>query len=298
MNAEAALRPLLPAALPAGRARRPRPRARARTRTPRGNPAIFAHLDEAADRLRRATRAALFGADLAPRPHATRASTASSAALTRERRDAWAAQGARGHAPRTCSSTSSVHGAAYVGACVVASHGGAWGVRRPLWESVVRLDVARGRGGPRRLPLVAQVAGRRRSRGVDARRSLPRPRRGALRATRGAPGPRRGPRRALPRLKQPRYDLLHKYLRAHLPELRDLGARLPRPGSLRGVTRFRWLDFHLARRRAHGPLRREPRPTGCTSSGSPSPASRRARSSRAMRSPTRSSAWRTTASSS
>src|SRR5207248_410962 len=32
-----------------------------------------------------------------------------------------------------------VHGAAYVGSCIVAKHGARWAVRRPLWESQVHL---------------------------------------------------------------------------------------------------------------------------------------------------------------
>jgi hypothetical protein len=50
--------------------------------------------------------------------------------------------------------------------------------------------------------------------------------------------------RALPRLKQPRYDLLHKYLRAHLPELRDLGADFPTAERFESYG-FRWMDFHV-----------------------------------------------------
>ena len=48
-----------------------------------------------------------------------------------------------------------------------------------------------------------------------------------LRAARGScrSSPKR--RARLPRLKKPRYDLLHKYLRAHLPEMKDLGEDFP-----------------------------------------------------------------------
>jgi hypothetical protein len=53
-----------------------------------------------------------------------------------------------------------------------------------------------------------------------------------------------GPPRALPRLKQPRYDLLYKYLRAHVPELRDLGRDFPSPERFEAFG-FRWLDFHV-----------------------------------------------------
>jgi hypothetical protein len=50
--------------------------------------------------------------------------------------------------------------------------------------------------------------------------------------------------RALPRLKQPRYDRLCKYLRAHLPEIRDLGADFPTPERFEAYA-FRWMDFHV-----------------------------------------------------
>ena len=35
-----------------------------------------------------------------------------------------------------------VHGAIYVGSCVIRGHGASWQVRRPLWESLVRLESA------------------------------------------------------------------------------------------------------------------------------------------------------------
>jgi hypothetical protein len=49
------------------------------------------------------------------------------------------------------------------------------------------------------------------------------------------------PERKLPRLKRPRYDAFYKYIRAHLPELRDVGEDFPSP------ERFEELRFeHLA----------------------------------------------------
>jgi len=48
--------------------------------------------------------------------------------------------------------------------------------------------------------------------------------------------------RKLPRLAKVRYDLLHKYLRAHLPELSDLGADFPSPERFAELG-FQWLDF-------------------------------------------------------
>ena len=111
-------------------------RARAQDANPARNPSLVGHLSDAADGFV-GNAGALFGEDLG-----LDGSDASvhrlSAALTRERRDAWAAQGAPGTAENVLFNVV-VHGAAYVGACVVGRHGGVWGVRRPLWESVVRL---------------------------------------------------------------------------------------------------------------------------------------------------------------
>jgi hypothetical protein len=48
----------------------------------------------------------------------------------------------------------------------------------------------------------------------------------------------------LPRLNEPSYDLLHKYLRGHLPELRDLGQDFPTAERFAELG-FRWMDFHV-----------------------------------------------------
>jgi hypothetical protein len=212
--------------------------ARAEDANPVGNPSIFAHLDGAADRFAENARA-LFGVDLG-----LDRSDASvhrlGAALTRTRRDAWAASGAEGTADNVLFNAV-VHGAAYLGACVVANHGGVWGVRRPLWESVVRLRSRAGEGdlavfhwwlksladdafdGP-------SLADRYRAHvEVPCAKAEELP---IVVAT----------ARSLPRLKKPRYDLLYKYLRAHLPELRDLGADFPSAERFEAYG-FRWMDF-------------------------------------------------------
>jgi hypothetical protein len=138
-----------------------------------------------------------------------------------------------------------VHGAAYVGACVVNRRGegaAAWSVRRPLWESVVRL---RSRAGEADLavfhwwlksladdPQGATLADRYRAH-VEVPCARP-----ELLPVLAAPG------RALPRLKGPRYDSVHKYLRAHVPELRDLGEDFPSPERFEAYG-LNWLDFFL-----------------------------------------------------
>ena len=178
-----------------------------------------------------------------------------SAAVTAERRDRWAADGAAG-TPDNALFNVVVHGSAYVGACIVAGQGGVWGVRRPLWESVVRLKSHAGEAdlavfhwwlksladdalAPARPEAstgwagTATLADRYR-----AHVEVP-----CLRPE-DLPVIARGGERELPRLKKPTYDLLHKYLRAHLPDLRDLGRDFPAPERFAAYD-FQWLDFHL-----------------------------------------------------
>jgi hypothetical protein len=240
--------------------------ARARTvdANPGRNSAIVAHLEEAATRFI-ANAAALFGKDVAAGLELDRTDASIhrlSAAITAERRDAWAAKGAAGSAENALINVV-VHGAAYVGACIVASHGGVWSVRRPLWESVVRLKSHAGEADLAIFhwwlkSLADDVLG-----GAAPDASGPNPT-GDSGWTGGAwsladryrthvevpcARPEELPvviatERSLPRLKQPTYDLLYKYLRAHLPELRDLGADFPSPERFAAYS-FKWLDFHV-----------------------------------------------------
>ncbi len=110
---------------------------RATDANPANNPSVLAHLDDAAEVFVR-MHARVLGKDLA-----LDFSDASvhrlSAALTRDVRDALVKSGEAG-TPESALFNVIVHGAAYVGACVVRAHGGAWLVRRPLWESRVRLS--------------------------------------------------------------------------------------------------------------------------------------------------------------
>jgi hypothetical protein len=217
-------------------------RARAADVNPAGNPAVLSHLDDAARRFADNGRA-LFGRDLGlDRSDASVHRLA--AALTRERRDAWAADGAPGSAQSTLFNAV-VHGAAYVGACVVANHGGSWRVRRPLWESVVRLN---SRAGEADLAIfhwwLKSLADESLGEGSPGATLADR-----FRAHVEIPCMRAeelpvlvAGERSLPRLREPTYDRLHKYLRAHLPELRDLGADFPSAERFGGFG-LRWLDF-------------------------------------------------------
>jgi hypothetical protein len=168
------------------------------------------------------------------------------AALDRDARDRWLAEPSVGTSESTLFNFV-VHAAAYVGECVVRGHGGRWLVRRPLWESLVELRSAAGEAqlavfhwwlkalGDDALaipPSVATLGDRYRmhveepTRDVDALPIF-------LRIA-----------RKLPRLSKVRYDALYKYLRAHLPEIVDLGLDFPSPERFDDM-RLRWIDAHV-----------------------------------------------------
>ena len=215
-------------------------RARCMDANPANNPALLAHLDEAA---------AVF-VSMAPSVLGLRAeelgldySDASvhrlSAALTKDRRDQLLAKGKPGTSDNVLFNLV-VHGASYVGACVVRSHAGQWAVRRPLWETLVYLESALGHC---ELPIFHWWL---KSLADDATITL------ADRYRTHVEVPRTRPdelpmltaeiERKLPRLKRPRYDAFYKYLRAHLPELRDVGDDFPSPERFEEL-RFEHLSF-------------------------------------------------------
>ncbi len=158
--------------------------------------------------------------------------------LTRERRDAWLAPGQRGEPLLVKLVT---HGAFYVGACITRAHGGVWQVRRPLWESVVRLTSRAGTGD---LSVFHWWLKALSDEEVGLGRLSDRYRTHVEVPTFDADAlpvivP---PDRRVPRLAKVRYDLLYKHLRAHLPELRDVGRDFP---SAERVDEIGWkyLDF-------------------------------------------------------
>jgi hypothetical protein len=225
-------------------------RARAADANPAGNPAVTAHLEDAAQRFV-AMAPTVFGADSARL--ALDLSDASvhrlSAAITLDLRDGWARQGEPGTAESTLFNVV-VHGAAYVGACIVASHGAAWRVRRPLWESLVGLKSHAGEADLAVfhwwLKSLADDALAPSEAGVPTGATLADRYRAHVEvpcSTADALPSLFVGERSLPRLKQPTYDKLYKYLRAHLPELRDLGEHFPAPERFAGFD-FRWMDFH------------------------------------------------------
>lgn len=214
-------------------------RARSIDANPANNPAVLAHLGEAA---------AVFAANA---PVALGVTTLDldftdasvhrlSEALTRAQRDRLMAMGAAGTADNALFNLV-VHGASYLGACIVRSHGGQWSVRQPLWESLVRLESHLGQG---ELPVFHWWL---KSLADDATITL------ADRYRTHVEVPRTKPadlpvlvagERKLPRLKRPRYDAFYKYLRAHLTELKDVGEDFPSPERFEEL-RFEQLSFML-----------------------------------------------------
>ncbi len=218
-------------------ARRDLARARATDANPGQNPALFAGLTEAAEVFARLASEA-FGEDLG-----LDGSDASvhrlGQALTLERRARWLAERGPGGAPLLAHVV--IHGVAYVGACVEKNHGGAWQLRRPLWESLVRLHSRAGEGD---LALFSwwlkSLSDAEIGRGTLAdryRTHVEEPR-----ANPDALPPFLPTDRPLPRLRAPRYDTFYKYLRAHLPELRDVGRDFPTAERFAELA-FDWLDF-------------------------------------------------------
>jgi hypothetical protein len=205
-------------------------RARATDANPGKNPNLYAHLAEAAAIF--ASRSEVLLGDGARLDFSDASVHRLSAALTPERRDAWGEELV----------DVVVHGAAYVGECIVRNHAGAWGVRRPLWESLVRLVSRAGEADLAPfswwLKSLADRASHTLADRYRAHVEVPCTRVEDLPVI--AP-----PDRRLPRItKAARYDVLHKHLRAHLPELRDLGEDFPSPERFAEYD-FAWLGFLL-----------------------------------------------------
>lgn len=227
-------------------------RARTEDANPALNPTILGHLAEAA---------AIF-AELAP--HALAAhelaldfSDASvhrlGAALTREARERWMAEPSYGTSEGTLFNFV-VHGAAYLGECIVrrsraraSDAPSKWLVRSPLWESLVELRSPAGEtqlavfhwwlkalGDDALAGETASLVDRYRTHVEEPTLDVD-----ALPAFLNLDVERK-----LPRLAKVRYDALYKYLRAHLPEIRDLGRDFPSPERFDDM-RLRWLDAHV-----------------------------------------------------
>jgi hypothetical protein len=170
-----------------------------------------------------------------------------SRALTRERRNAWMESEPAGSAESTLFNVV-VHGAAYVGEAIRKTHGGAWSVRRPLWESVVTLQSRAGTADLAVFLWLLRSLGDEALGGGDAHAMTLADR---YRTYVEVPCSRpedlpliAPPERSLPRITKVKYDVLYKYLKAHLPELRDLGEHFPAAERFAELG-LKWLDAKL-----------------------------------------------------
>ena len=188
-----------------------RERALSEDANPAKNPAIYAQLDEIAQVFAQNAPVAL-GLDL----DFSDASVHRLSKALLERRDRLLENGELANVV--------IHGAAYVGACVVKNHGGEWLVRRPLWESLVRLSSDAGIGD---LTIFHWLL---KSLADEAPATLADRYRANVEVPRGKPedlpiiAP---PDRRLPKLAKPRYSSFYQYLKAHIPEVRDVGEDFP-----------------------------------------------------------------------
>ena len=217
--------------------------ARALDVNPAKNKAIYGHIEDAAD-IFAARGRELFDTDL-NLDFSDASVHRLSASLTHDRRDRWTKTGAAGTAESALFNVV-VHGAAYVGECARRGRTAEWSVRRPLWESVVVLE---SRAGLARLAIfhwwlksLADAAFDDATGGTLADRYRTHVETPTFDAD-ALPIFIRG-ERALPRITKPSYDVFYKYLKAHLPEIRDVGADFPSAERF-GEYDFRWLDFFV-----------------------------------------------------
>ena len=203
---------------------------------PAKNPRLFALLDEAASAFAEGVGRSL-GEDLV-----LDGSDASihrlSQALTAEHRTRWLSNVGPDGIPELAHIV--INGALYVASAVVRNHGGTWKMRNPHWDSLVTLTSRAGTGDLAPFSwLLRALSDEEIGRGTLGHRYRTNVELPCL-------SPEDLPaflplERSLPRLKKPRYDTLHKYLRAHLPELRDVGHDFPSPERFDELS-FSWLE--------------------------------------------------------
>ncbi len=221
--------------------------ARATDVNPAKNPAIIDHLQDAA-KIFAARGRELFGADL-DLDFSDASVHRLSAKITRELRDRWRNTGAVGSAENELFNVV-VHGAAYVGECARRGRTAEWSARRPLWESVVVLE---SRAGTARLAIfhwwlksLADDAFENASGGTIADRYRTHVEAPTFDGDALPIFLKTDPdvKRLLPRITKPKYDVFYKYIKAHLSEIRDVGADFPSAARFDELD-FRWLDFFI-----------------------------------------------------
>jgi hypothetical protein len=223
-------------------------RVRREDANPAKNPALLVHLEDAAERFA-ALAPSFLREDLA-----LDFSDASvhrlGAALTRETRNRLLAQGEIGTAENALFNLV-IHGASYVLVCIAKNHAKTEiRLRRPLWESLVFLV---SKAGEAELsPFSWWIRSLGDEAFLDAAEATPlatlgdRYRQYVENAVfDGANLPVWLPTdRRLPKLAKVRYDLMYKHLKAHLPELKDLGADFPSPERFEGYG-FKFLHLNV-----------------------------------------------------
>jgi hypothetical protein len=219
-------------------------RARTTDANPAKNRALYAHVEEAAT-IFVGMAPKLFERDDLSLDRSDASVHRLSLALTRTRREAWSRAGAVGSAENELFNVV-VHGAAYVGACVVRSHAGSWGLRRPLWESVVTLESRAGQGDLAVFQWWLKSLSDAALDGEPGTLTLADRYRTHVEIPCARPEdlPVLATPRVLPRLAKVRYDALYKHLRAHVPEVRDVGEHFPSPERF-DAYQFQTLDFLL-----------------------------------------------------
>jgi hypothetical protein len=155
-----------------------------------------------------------------------------------------------------------VHASAFLGEVLVRQHQGRWELRRPMWESVVYRPAPQGGAISPFHWLLKSLAD-------DAIDDAALAVRWRLHVLQPAANPDTFPvittAKRLPDLKAPTYDLLVKYLHAHLEGLRDLGEGFPNCPRLHRAGVQRAALHPAARRPRAGPARadaRHPRAPG------------------------------------
>jgi len=165
--------------------------------------------------------------------------------LDRPLRDRWMAESDPSR-PDNVFVQAILHATAFLGEVLVRHHQGRWELRRPMWESIVHRPSPMGGA-------IAPFHWLLKSLADDAIDTAPLAVRWRLHVVQPAADPSDFPvltaAKSLPELKAPTYDLLVKYLHAHLKSVTDLGEGFPsaREFTERGYSALRFTPLHGGR---------------------------------------------------